>query len=545
MGLNGTNCAATAAALRSNRLSEFEMLESRQLMSTVNVTDYGAKPSDGNDDTAAIRAAIDDSHSGDTVYFPAGTYDVGDSITLRGDRNYRGQDQNSIIKGNAKHHLFKLHDDNVRIENFTFDGKAIFIDHANNQMVGNVVINNNTFHVHARGDNFNGITFTTGLRDSEITNNNFDRIDGDNGVHGYNWANLRIANNSFRNGEEGIHVVDFTDQSHNLTIEQNYFSNLHRMGVEVQGGGSDTLVQDNFYENPSMTSNPDDNMSTFAYSIIADHSRGTVVRRNTSIAPERPDGKGVRIIFELGGENVKCYDNYSVGGNDVAILNTSVNGVIRDNKFTGQDKGPHNYDGRSPGAKIRNNGPDVQLTWNINRGRPGPNKVLSLTGVRDGSVAIRQPGQPKLLESDSWVLMTNLHASAATNGLGPVEVNRSNGGSASGDGSTLHMDGRSYDHGLGVAGNSTVTYDLDGKYSKFFSDIGIDDDASGKGSMTFQVWGDGKKLYDSGTMKTKDGSKGVGVYVTGVKQLKLVTTNAGDGSKNDQGDWASPRLVKA
>jgi hypothetical protein len=103
----------------------------------------------------------------------------------------------------------------------------------------------------------------------------------------------------------------------------------------------------------------------------------------------------------------------------------------------------------------------------------------------------------------------------------------------------------SYDHGLGVAGNSTVTYDLDGKYSKCFSDIGIDDDASGKGSMTFQVWGDGKKLYDSGTMKTKDGSKGVGVYVTGVKQLKLVTTNAGDGSKNDQGDWASPRLVKA
>ncbi|WP_424005019.1 right-handed parallel beta-helix repeat-containing protein (plasmid) [Haloarcula salina] len=49
---------------------------------TVYVTDHGATPDDGTDDTAAIRAAADAAAPAGTVFFPAGTYDVGANSRL-------------------------------------------------------------------------------------------------------------------------------------------------------------------------------------------------------------------------------------------------------------------------------------------------------------------------------------------------------------------------------------------------------------------------------------------------------------------------------
>ena len=46
-----------------------------------NVGSYGAKPNDGQDDTAAIQAAIDSGQN--TVYFPVGTYNVTKTILIR------------------------------------------------------------------------------------------------------------------------------------------------------------------------------------------------------------------------------------------------------------------------------------------------------------------------------------------------------------------------------------------------------------------------------------------------------------------------------
>jgi polygalacturonase len=55
----------------------------------VNVTDFGAKPNDGADDTEALRAAIKKALSGSRyaappfIYLPAGQYDVSDSLEGR------------------------------------------------------------------------------------------------------------------------------------------------------------------------------------------------------------------------------------------------------------------------------------------------------------------------------------------------------------------------------------------------------------------------------------------------------------------------------
>jgi polygalacturonase len=59
----------------------FEKLESRRLLSTVNVTNFGAVPNDSGDDSAAIQRAINSSGHRDTIYFPDGTYNIGTSLT--------------------------------------------------------------------------------------------------------------------------------------------------------------------------------------------------------------------------------------------------------------------------------------------------------------------------------------------------------------------------------------------------------------------------------------------------------------------------------
>src|SRR5947207_12288736 len=77
-----------AARRRKSKLDSinFESLEKRELMSVVNVADFGAKPGDGQDDRAAIQAAVNAAHVGDTVQFGAGQYDVNGQLTVGSDR---------------------------------------------------------------------------------------------------------------------------------------------------------------------------------------------------------------------------------------------------------------------------------------------------------------------------------------------------------------------------------------------------------------------------------------------------------------------------
>jgi hypothetical protein len=129
------------------------------------------------------------------------------------------------------------------------------------------------------------------------------------------------------------------------------------------------------------------------------------------------------------------------------------------------------------------------------------------------------------------------------NGWGPAERDMSNGEQAAGDGRTITLNGVTYAKGLGVHAASTVIYNLGGKYSKFISDIGVDDEMGSTGSVVFQVWADGVQIYDSGIMTGSSATKTVSVDVTGKSQLKLVVTNGGDNIDSDHADWAGAYLT--
>jgi hypothetical protein len=63
--------------------------------------------------------------------------------------------------------------------------------------------------------------------------------------------------------------------------------------------------------------------------------------------------------------------------------------------------------------------------------------------------------------------------------------------------------------------------------------------------MSFQVWGDGRLLFDSGTVRGRDAVKSINLDTIGVQELKLITTaiTARGTSADPHGDWANARLI--
>ena len=77
----------------------------------------------------------------------------------------------------------------------------------------------------------------------------------------------------------------------------------------------------------------------------------------------------------------------------------------------------------------------------------------------------------------------------------------------------------------------------------FQSDIGVDDEVGPNGSVVFQVFLDGTKAYDSGTMTGASATKSISLDLTGKSELRLVVTNGGDNISYDHADWANAQLA--
>jgi hypothetical protein len=130
------------------------------------------------------------------------------------------------------------------------------------------------------------------------------------------------------------------------------------------------------------------------------------------------------------------------------------------------------------------------------------------------------------------------------NGWGPVERDRSNGESNAGDGRTITLNGVTFPKGLGVHAGSNIHYAIGGTCSVFAATVGVDDEMkAGLGSVIFQVWGDGVKLYESSRLVSGNTPVPVSVNVAARKDLALIVTDAGDGANFDHADWANARLT--
>lgn len=103
---------------------------------------------------------------------------------------------------------------------------------------------------------------------------------------------------------------------------------------------------------------------------------------------------------------------------------------------------------------------------------------------------------------------------------------------------------KTYTKGIGAHADSKVVYNVEGKnYEYFEAFIGIDGEVrqQSKPSATFEVWADGKKKYESGTMKVNTEQEYVKIDIQGAREIVLVTNGGGDTS-SDHTIWADAKF---
>ncbi|HEX8870260.1 MAG TPA: NPCBM/NEW2 domain-containing protein [Lentzea sp.] len=140
--------------------------------------------------------------------------------------------------------------------------------------------------------------------------------------------------------------------------------------------------------------------------------------------------------------------------------------------------------------------------------------------------------------------LSAFEATSSTNGWGPVEIDKSVGNQAAGDGKTLTINGVTHPKGFGAHAASTIEFYLGRKCSSLTVDVGVDDEVgAGKGSVVFQVFADDTKVADSGALTADNAAKKLTASLTNAENLRLVLTDGGDNINSDHGDWASPRIT--
>ncbi len=170
--------------------------------------------------------------------------------------------------------------------------------------------------------------------------------------------------------------------------------------------------------------------------------------------------------------------------------------------------------------------------------------AVSLTSAGAAYVVASPPAGTTYASDWQWL--------EAGNGWGPVERDTSVGEQAAGDGGPLTIGGRTYAKGLGVHAVSDIGFYTGERCETFSAEVGLDDEtgnggtaqgeASGRGSVAFEVWADGARVAESGVLTGADPARPLSADIGGAESVRLVVTDGGDGVDYDHADWADARF---
>jgi len=127
-------------------------------------------------------------------------------------------------------------------------------------------------------------------------------------------------------------------------------------------------------------------------------------------------------------------------------------------------------------------------------------------------------------------------------------------------GDSLTIATKPFQRGIGTHAWSVIEYPINKQFKSFSALVGVDACSDGRGSVKFEVLGDGRTL-SSKTKDPKTGKTGekpgktptltglssperITVDVTGVDRLTLVVHDADDGNREDAADWLEPELTR-
>jgi hypothetical protein len=142
---------------------------------------------------------------------------------------------------------------------------------------------------------------------------------------------------------------------------------------------------------------------------------------------------------------------------------------------------------------------------------------------------------PRPVEKIDGVFLDAIDPISASQGYGTLQKNKSVWEKP------MKIAGKHFRRGLGTHSPSRIVYALDGKFRRFQAWAGAD--SATAPTVTFEVWVDGQKRWESGLMTQKDDAKPVDVDVTNAKELDLIGGDGGNGIVADHADWAEARLL--
>lgn len=338
---------------------------------TLNVqNDCGARGNGSADDSSAIQSCINQAASGQTIYFPNGTYNLSGTLNIKGGVTYLGQSIGAVLHANTMGTvIFQFPGNgasNTTINSLTFDQGGIQTS-PGGSTPQNVRITNCAFqNVTQPGGSWvqhNFIHVSNGLSHSQIDHNSFymllangqsrlnNNVDYDgalprSAIFVFGLDSTSIDHNKFDHVYQGIKVCQTQNyQAQDNYIGWNWMTHLHRMGMEIQdsvGCGHPTpsgvyMNSKNFViEQNTMQSWDDFYWDSFGISFANAPSDSTIIRYNLITAPEYY-GTYRGIGIEVGGRPAKVYNNTIKGpfGSAIAVFSGSAGSEVNGNYACG------------------------------------------------------------------------------------------------------------------------------------------------------------------------------------------------------------------
>ncbi|MGH7996800.1 MAG: NPCBM/NEW2 domain-containing protein, partial [Opitutaceae bacterium] len=156
-----------------------------------------------------------------------------------------------------------------------------------------------------------------------------------------------------------------------------------------------------------------------------------------------------------------------------------------------------------------------------------------------GLAALVLAALPIRAENSIWLTQLDLNNLHLT-GWAPLRIGRLK------DAQPLGIGGRTFPRSLGTYATSTLWLELDGKVQRFHAVVGLDDSVhEAKAAVVFMIFGDDRKLWESGVRRRGDPPLPVNLDVTGIRSLLLEVDDVGKGTYNVFADWADARFVYA
>ncbi|HEX8870201.1 MAG TPA: NPCBM/NEW2 domain-containing protein, partial [Lentzea sp.] len=119
-----------------------------------------------------------------------------------------------------------------------------------------------------------------------------------------------------------------------------------------------------------------------------------------------------------------------------------------------------------------------------------------------------------------------------------------NGEAKQGDGGPIKIRGQVFAKGLGTHAPAHIEYYTGGACSKVTATIGIQDNKVNPLSLvTYEVWADNKKVFDSGPVSGTDAAKPLEANVSGATVTRLIVTDGGNGKSYDHANWGDLKIT--